>query len=419
MPVFVAMGCLIALNAWLTRRVLRGPDEHLDKKWMLIAGIWIMPVMGALIASEQLRARVPGDAPSRADRAWALALETREPAPERVSIAAGADIELQHHLTQKNGFPWLDWSAVAHWTRSIQAERPSDPMSADRQCRRAWLLHLRDALGPDFLLHESEHSLILSSLEPQVARATANFVARTRQRVTKLLGSLAELPHDQQSVLIVFDDQDSYYRYVGALYPDEGEFAFSGGMFINAGCAHFVTQRADLAQIEPVIAHELTHSALSHLALPLWLDEGIAVNTQHKLTGIPHNLHTPRQMNAKHLQFWDEEQIQQFWTGDSFHRPDDGQMHSYDLARILVEHLARRWPEFERFASHAARQDAGAQSASDHLGVDLGAWVCALLDREPSEGWRPRFCPDTGSAVENGSSAYRPRPAREGGAITQ
>ena len=38
MPLLVAMGCLIALNAWLTRRVLRAPDEPLDKKWMLVAG---------------------------------------------------------------------------------------------------------------------------------------------------------------------------------------------------------------------------------------------------------------------------------------------------------------------------------------------------------------------------------------------
>jgi hypothetical protein len=298
-------------------------------------------------------------------------------------------------MTTANGFPWPDWNAVAEWTQSIPPDRPADRKQATEQCRRAWLLHLRDALGPDFLLDESEHALILSSLEPAVVRATANYVAKTRQRVAKLLGSLGNLPQDQKSVLIVFDDQDSYYRYIGALYPDEGEFAFSGGMFINAGCAHFVTQRGDLAQVEPVIAHELTHSALAHLELPLWLDEGIAVNTQHKLTGVPHSLYTPQQMRAKHRQFWGETEIQQFWAGDSFHRPDEGQMLSYDLARILVGHLAARWSEFEQFASGAAREDAGAKAASEHLGVNLGACVCALLEQTPSHGWAPRFEPAT------------------------
>lgn len=408
MPALIVfIGCLLALNLWLTRRVLRAPDEQLDKKWLLVAGIWVMPAMGAWLAWDQLRARVAGVArpAERAEQeAWSRALQNREPAPERVRAADApaaadaadasdaphaADFDLPSHLAWANGFPWLDWGAVEAWTQSIQPALPEHRRRAMEQCRRAWLLHLRDALGPDFLLHEADHALILSSLEPQVVRATASFVAKTRQRIAKLLGSLAHLPPDQKSVLIVFDDQDSYYHYVGALYPDDGEFAFSGGMFINAGCPHFVTQRADLAQIEPVIAHELTHSAVAHLELPLWLDEGIAVNTEHKLTGMPRNLHTPQQMHAMHLQFWGEAEIQQFWSGDSFHRPDDGQMLSYDLARVLVEKLAGDWSGFERFASRAARDDAGAQAASEQLGVDLGAWVCALLERAPSDGWAP------------------------------
>jgi hypothetical protein len=65
------------------------------------------------------------------------------------------------------------------------------------------------------------------------------------------------------------------------------------------------------------------------------------VNTQHKLTGVPPSIDTPPQMHATHLQFWGESEIQQFWSGESFHRPDDGQMLSYDLARILVGNLAQ------------------------------------------------------------------------------
>jgi hypothetical protein len=410
MPFLVVITCLIALNAWMTRRVLRAPDEHLDKKWMLVAGIWIMPLMGALIARNQLRAAVPGAAQTAEERAWARALESREPAPDRVNAPGVADFELQPHIIHSNGFPWLDWGAVAQWTKSIQPAPAELRESVADQCRRALLVHLRDALGPDFLVHESEHALVLSSLEPHVVRAMANYVERTRQRVSKLLGSLADLPPHQKSILVVFDDEDSYYRYVGTLYPAGGEFALTGGMFIDAGCAHFVTRRADLAQIEPVIAHELTHSAVSHLELPLWLDEGIAVNTQHKLTGVPHSLYTPQQMHARHLEFWNETEIQQFWTGDSFHRPDDGQMLSYDLARILVDNLARQWADFERFASQAARDDAGAQAASQHLGIDLGAWTCALLDREQSDGWTPRLATTMPELPARAEASSRPVP---------
>jgi hypothetical protein len=410
MPILIVITCLIALNAWMTRRVLRAPEEHLDKKWTLIAGIWIMPLIGAWIARNQLRAAVPGAARTAEERAWARALESREPAPERVSASGEPDLELQAHIIHSHGFPWLDWDAVADWTKSIQPELAEARECATDQCRRAWLLHLRDALGPDFLVHESEHALILSSLEPQVVRAIANYVEKTRQRVSKLLGSLANLPLHQKSILVVFDDEDSYYRYIGTLYPDGGEFALTGGMFIDAGCPHFVTRRAALAQIEPVIAHELTHSAVSHLDLPLWLDEGIAVNTEHKLTGVPHSLYTPQQMHAKHLEFWDETEIQQFWSGASFHRPDDGQLLSYDLARILVDNLAREWARFERFASQASRGDAGAQAAAQQLGVDLGACACALLGRQPSDGWTPRPAATMAELPARAAARRRPVP---------
>ncbi len=33
------------------------------------------------------------------------------------------------------------------------------------------------------------------------------------------------------------DTDEDYYRYVSLYYPD-GEFATSGGMFIDAGCPH-------------------------------------------------------------------------------------------------------------------------------------------------------------------------------------
>lgn len=388
-PFLIVLASLIALNAWMTRRVLRAPQQYLHNKRMLVPGIWIIPFMGALLARDQLRAYVPAEATPAESEAGVRPLEAREPAPQHVSAAGVADFELAPHIAHSSGFPWLDWEAVAAWVGSIDSDPPGARGQALAACRRAWLLQLRDALGPEFLLHESESALVLSSLEPNVVRATAGYVAKTRQRVAKLLGGLAHLPSDEKSILVVFDDEDSCYHYIGALYPADGEFAFSGGMFINAGCPHFVTRRADLAQIETVIAHELTHSAVSPLQLPLWLDEGIAVNTERKLTGVPHSIYTPPQMHAKHLQFWGEPEIHQFWSGESFHRPDDGQMLSYDLARILVENLAQRWDAFEAFVSHARRSDAGAQAASEHLDIDLGAAVCALLQREPSAAWAP------------------------------
>lgn len=147
--------------------------------------------------------------------------------------------------------------------------------------------------------------------------------------------------------------------------------------------------RPTLAAIEPVIAHEMTHSALAHLHLPTWLDEGLAVNTERRLKGAPPAQHTPAQLHHLHQRFWTPERMQEFWAGTSFQRTDDGNLLSYELARILVDHMARDWAAFTAFVTTAQRRDAGAQAAVEVLSVDLGSSVGALLDIVDNEGWAP------------------------------
>lgn len=143
-------------------------------------------------------------------------------------------------------------------------------------------------------------------------------------------------------------------------------------MHISHGCSHFVTMKADLLAIQPVIAHEMTHGCVGHLPLPAWLNEGIAVNTEQRLCPPPAPLYTPQQMHEKHVRFWGEEEIQQFWSGKSFLRDDEGNMLSYDLARIIVDQFSSDWEQFRRFAQAAHMADGGAAAAQEHLGIELG-----------------------------------------------
>ena len=64
-------------------------------------------------------------------------------------------------------------------------------------------------------------------------------------------------------------------------------------------------------------------------------------------------------------------------------------MLSYELAATIVEQLARPWPPFRDFAREASLDDAGAASAQRHFGADLGAVVCALVERQPDPAWSP------------------------------
>jgi hypothetical protein len=74
-------------------------------------------------------------------------------------------------------------------------------------------------------------------------------------------------------------------------------------------------------------------------------------------------------MHQKHLEFWGEPEIQEFWSGKSFLRSDEGSMLSYDLARIIVEQMAKDWETFRDFVLAADRADSGSAAAHENLRI--------------------------------------------------
>lgn len=386
MAFWIFIGIWLALNAAATVALRRAAAVGFERPGMFITLVWIVPLFGAgmalVDASRWQRAH------REAEQGAALQAQDSGPPPGTdVTLPGGRVLPLAEAFVQSSGFPLLDWPHVDTVLATLEeADRPA----ARTAVQRLWLEHLRHRLGPHFQLIESEHAFVLSSLEAGPQRATANYIASTRKKVAHLLAGLAAFPAEGKSILLVLDDEEWYYHYVSVYYPSEGEFAFSGGMFIDAGCPHFVVRRADLTQIEPVIAHELTHSALNHLGLPLWLDEGIAVNTERRIAGAAPGPHTPHALDAMHRRFWGPAEIQQFWSGESFQRTDDGNLLSYELARVMVEQMARDWAPFAEFVRHARRGDAGAASALAHLHIDLGAVAAALTGKPGEAGWAPQ-----------------------------
>lgn len=384
------LGLWLAVNMAATGAVRRAAAVGFERPGMHIAMVWVAPFVGALMALLES---------SRWQRAHRLAAQGTAlpdggdaglPPATDVALPSGRVLSLADAFVQANGFPLLQWQAVDALLAGLDdAERPA----ARTACQRLWLEHMRHALGPQVSVRETDHAFVLSSLDEGQQRATAAYIGHTRRKVETLLAGVAAFPAEGKSILLVLDDEDTYYHYVSVYHPSEGEFAFSSGMFIDAGCPHFVVPRADLSQVEPVIAHELTHSALAHLSLPRWLDEGIAVNTERRIAGKPPSLYTPIEIDAMQRRFWGPAEIQQFWSGESFLRTDDGNLLSYELARVLVEQMARDWPRFSEFVRQARRDDAGAASALQHLGLDLGAAACALAGKPAGPGWAPDHRP--------------------------
>ncbi|MET3182179.1 UNVERIFIED_ORG: hypothetical protein ABIC43_005354 [Variovorax guangxiensis] len=379
-----ASALLLATNVYMARRIGAIDDIPLRKNLLHIM-VWILPFVGAFMAWTHLP-RQPR--PTNAIAKPRPDGFSTEEAPGDLVLDEEHSFPLIANMEIGNGLPLLSWQALNAWAGSMN-DAHRERLAIQRG-RRAWLLHLRDALGPHFHLYESEEAFVVSSLEDTVVVATAGYVASTRKRIQRLLSGIARFEDHHKSILLVIDDEETYYDYVSNYYPDSGEFAFSGGMFIDAGCPHFLVKRADLSTIEPVIAHEMTHSALSHLKLPRWLDEGLAVNTERKLTGVGvMPLGERHQLRSRHLKFWNETRIQEFWSGASFFRTDDGNELSYELARILMEQMGQNWELFTRFASTAKREDGGAEAARAVYDMDLGAYACILMEREPDASWTP------------------------------
>ncbi len=308
--------------------------------------------------------------------------------PTQISVPGSEPFDLAASLVDAGGFPVADWEAVHRWIETLPIE--SAKAEAWSSCERAWLEHLRLALGREYRVRSQGSAILVSTLPVNVADATLAFVNKTVQRIVRVLHGVAATPEWGNDILIVFDEDESYYRYVSHYYPEAGEFAASSGMYINRGCGHFVTVKADLRSVEPVIAHELTHACLSHLPIPAWLNEGLAVNTEFRLCPPPQAPANPRQLHARHLKFWGAQEIQEFWSGKSFLRSDEGNELSYDLAKVLVSQFAADWEPFRQFVLAANLADGAASSATQYLGIDLGAAVCAVLEREPDPSWAPR-----------------------------
>lgn len=316
------------------------------------------------------------------DDCWRLDGE----APSVIEIDGRSAFKFQKHIALHEGYPIVDWGAV------YDVENSVEPGQFDKfweACELGWLLHFRDALGEVFHLTLSEHVAVLSSFPFKEACATVRYIERTFDRILRQLDGIAQRSSGGRDILIIFDDSDAYYRYVIHTYPEHSEFAFSSGMFLGRGCPHFVLIKSELAHIEPTIVHEMTHSCLSHLPLPAWLNEGIAVNTEQVLCRRKHDdRFTPFEMHRRHQEFWNSENIQDFWSGEAFHR-NDQQEYAYSLAQIMVEQMGRNWRQFISFVLESDWQDAGVNAAQKHLDIDLGVYVCALLEKTYSTNWSP------------------------------
>jgi len=214
------------------------------------------------------------------------------------------------------------------------------------------------------------------------------FLERALGTIMRVLDGIAANPRYGKHVAILFDSDRQYYRYISHFYPDKGEFASSAGIFIDSGRGHFALPQEDIHTTERVVAHELCHACVAHLPIPAWLNEGIAQVVEDAMRGFPLFMRDDRiaEYRERHRAFWGEKEIQQFWSGESFARPDEGQELSYHLARLAVGALSHDYATFKRFVLSAQQRDAGDAALSDVFGGNLEHFMEQFIGPGP---WAP------------------------------
>ncbi len=254
-----------------------------------------------------------------------------------------------------------------------------------------WLELLAEALPVRYSIEQSEEFYILSADDSSTNNRMLQWCEAIRKKILTTLKDVACDEGYGKHIVLVFHNWETYYDYVTDFYPDSGEFAPSGGMFINHGYSHFAICTQGNYQVERTIAHELTHTMLRHLPLPLWVDEGITQILEGIILDRSYfNINSA--LAQQHRCYWNAESIQQFWMGDSFSFSGEGCHLSYSLAEVLMRNLMTDFPsKISDFLNAANDKDAGNQALLNTCGISLKESVTQFL----GEGnWTPRKNPD-------------------------
>jgi hypothetical protein len=246
---------------------------------------------------------------------------------------------------------------------------------------RSWLQQLNTDLMRGLLESgESNHFILLGDVPDARGRAILSFAEKVLARYRSEASGIIQFGPASKMAMLVFENEDDYYRYASVYYP-EGHFALSSGMFLNKGLGHFMfPSHDDMHMLEPVIAHEMFHALVAHLPLPSWLNEGLAVNAEFRVTNRVRDHYSVDVLQRQHLTYWSDEKIQQFWSGWAFYEPESQEL-SYDLARRMVLGLSVDWPKMEQFIKVAHHADGGESAAQEIFGHSLAVVAQAVTQR--------------------------------------
>jgi hypothetical protein len=291
---------------------------------------------------------------------------------------------IPNSMSEGHRFIRPDWTVLTEWvTANVPEDRFDETWTT---LARDWLEHLRKSLPNHYNATESEEFLLLTKDDARLSSRLLGACEHARRTILRTLDTVARDEGYGKHVVIAFSDVESYYDYISDFYPDEGEFALSGGMFLDVGYGHFVICLAYGDQYDRIIAHELNHNLLRHLPLPLWLNEGVTQVIEDIVVDSSY-FFVDQDIVRRHRAYWNADTIQSFWSGGSFFLPDEGTELSYHLAQVLFRNLMSDYPkQITSFLNTASCEDAGNSALKQLCRVSLGDRVKQFLG---NGAWEP------------------------------
>lgn len=303
----------------------------------------------------------------------------------------GVDLDLERipgAVQREAGYPRIDWSVVrqaaAHFGKHPALDQIWTELGAQ------WLDLLRGHLGDRYHIFESNHILLLGTQQPGEAQRFLEVADAAYERLQQLIAPPKESLGWGKHVIIMPMGNDAYYDYVSYFHADEdSNRGASAGMHIGRGYKHTIICAHTKGSYLRTMAHELAHNMVSHLPLPLWLNEGLAQRAEDMIGEFSGAL-IDHQGARVHARYWSWFGLDRFWFGKSFFKPSSQHI-SYQLAEILFRNLTShrvRRQNVRAFLATAHRKDAGQAACLECFGCPLSSLVEEFL----GEGdWDPHL----------------------------
>ncbi|MEM9915912.1 MAG: hypothetical protein AAF911_13205 [Planctomycetota bacterium] len=255
------------------------------------------------------------------------------------AIQLGA--RLLGEMEERGGLPRPDWGRVqARWWALPREAQPA----AWTAVEWVWQHTLAAAWGGEFRVVERGECLMTTDLPEAQATRVLAFMERALQTIERCLTGLG-LPEYSDGgpgldVAVICRRVEDYLDYISDVYEEDHFGAVSAGVCLHQGSVHVAAHGSTAAKLEPVLAHELAHSRLASLGLPVWLEEGLVVHLEKAV--VPGEAFAADlQLVALHREFWTPGRLERFFTGDVFCGADDAEGLPYALAYQIVGELMR------------------------------------------------------------------------------